>query len=98
MLEIINDEVHVPDDETTYWCSLHLLPEEFEQKHHVIQYEAAIQEGNEPLVHHMEVFHCEVPTDAELPDWNGPCFSSQKATILENCKRVLAAWAMGAGV
>jgi dopamine beta-monooxygenase len=46
----------------------------------------------------MELFHCEVSSDTELPDWNGLCFSPQKPKILETCKRVIAAWAMGAGV
>lgn len=44
----------------------------------------------------MEVFHCEVDTKTKLPPWNGPCTSSSKPAILEPCKRVLAAWAMGA--
>jgi dopamine beta-monooxygenase len=46
----------------------------------------------------MELFHCEVSSDTELPDWNGSCFAPQKPKILEYCKRVIAAWAMGAGV
>lgn len=91
-----NDKVQVPNVETTYWCSLHRLPEEFESKNHIIQYSAAIQEGNEAVVHHMEVFHCEVDAKAKLPSWNGPCASPSKPAILEPCKRVLAAWAMGA--
>lgn len=58
---IINNQTRVPRDETTYWCSLHQLPEDLGgQKHHIIEYESVIQPGNEPLVHHLEVFHCEV--------------------------------------
>lgn len=49
-IEILNDQVEVPNVETTYWCKLHLLPEEMEEKHHIIQYEAVIQSGNENLV------------------------------------------------
>ncbi|GFX62343.1 tyramine beta-hydroxylase [Trichonephila clavipes] len=44
----------------------------------------------------MEVFHCEVPAEKKLPSWNGPCTSPAKPKVLEACKRVLAAWAMGA--
>ncbi|CAL1263625.1 unnamed protein product [Larinioides sclopetarius] len=44
----------------------------------------------------MEVFHCEVEADKKLPPWKGPCSSPEKPKILEACKRVLAAWAMGA--
>lgn len=47
-------------------------------------------------MHHMEVFHCEVDAAKKLPSWNGPCQSPSKPEILEPCKRVLAAWAMGA--
>ena len=50
MVELLNDKVSVPNVETTYWCRTHRLPEELEDKHHVIQYEAVIQEGSEPLV------------------------------------------------
>ncbi|XP_076359948.1 tyramine beta hydroxylase [Tachypleus tridentatus] len=96
IFSVTNDRVQVPDLETTYWCSLHKLPDEFNDKHHMVKYETDIQHGNEPVVHHMEVFHCEVPDDLELPHWNGPCFDKTKPAILETCKRVLAAWAMGA--
>ncbi|KAG8195957.1 hypothetical protein JTE90_028931 [Oedothorax gibbosus] len=95
-ITIHNDKVAVPNVETTYWCTLHRLPSEFEYKNHVIQYSSSIQEGNEGIVHHMEVFHCEVDAHKELPSWNGPCTSASKPPILEPCKRVLAAWAMGA--
>ncbi|XP_055929694.1 dopamine beta-hydroxylase-like [Argiope bruennichi] len=95
-ITIHNDKVAVPNVETTYYCTLHRLPPEFENKNHIIQYSSAIQEGSEGLVHHMEVFHCEVEANKKLPPWNGPCSSPAKPKILEACKRVLAAWAMGA--
>ncbi|XP_035207387.1 dopamine beta-hydroxylase-like [Stegodyphus dumicola] len=95
-LTIHNDKVPVPNVETTYWCSLHRLPQVFENKNHIIQYAAAIQEENQGVVHHMEVFHCEVDANKKLPPWNGPCTSPAKPRVLEACKRVLAAWAMGA--
>jgi dopamine beta-monooxygenase len=60
------------------------------------QFGSAIQEGNEPLVHHMELFHCELPATQKVPNYQGPCFAKDKPPILENCKRVLSAWAMGA--
>ena len=57
--------------------------------------------GNEHLLHHMEVFHC-VPdesdgNDAEFPIWSGPCGSESAPEKLNQCKKVLAAWALGAG-
>lgn len=75
-----------------------MLPEELKDKHHIIQYEAIVEKGNEALVHHMEIFHCEVAADEVLPEYSGSCFAKNKPAILENCKRVIAAWAMGAGV
>lgn len=97
VLEFLS-KVQVPPDETTYWCKLFKFPAELRRKHHIIRYESVIPQESSSLVHHMELFHCEVNPDVSLPDWNGPCFSPGKPQILENCKKVLAAWAMGAGV
>lgn len=60
------------------------------------QYEPAIQKGNEHLVHHMEVFHCEAPPNEALPLYAGPCFGENRPNATKVCKRVIAAWAMGA--
>lgn len=46
----------------------------------------------------MELFHCEVDAKQELPDWNDSCFEPSMPEILKSCKRVIAAWAMGAAV
>lgn len=97
-LRIINNSTKIPASETTYWCSTHSLPPEFESKHHVIQYEAVIQKGNEALVHHMELFHCEVEAGTIVPNYSGPCDKESKPSLLDSCKRVIAAWAMGATV
>lgn len=121
--DIINSEVRVPGEDTTYWCRLHRLPAALRTKHHVVQvgahshfynaflyeglpvliltmfrtqYEAVIQPGNEPLVHHIEVFHCEAPHTQVMPEYQGPCFSPERPEVTKVCKRVLAAWAMGA--
>lgn len=95
-VNFLNNKVTVPNVETTYWCTVHKLPADFSEKRHIVRYEANIQKGNEALVHHMELFHCEVDVDQELPSWSGPCQSPDKPPILEKCKRVIAAWAMGA--
>ncbi|XP_077500682.1 tyramine beta hydroxylase [Amblyomma americanum] len=92
----LNDKVKVPNEETTYWCRLLKLPSDFAYKKHIVRYEANIQKGSEALVHHMELFHCEAPVDEELPSWNGPCSSPDRPQPLDRCKRVIAAWAMGA--
>ncbi|GLV45599.1 Tyramine beta hydroxylase [Carabus blaptoides fortunei] len=95
-LDILAHEVKVPKDETTYWCHVHRLPAELKKKHHIVQYEAVIQQGNEGLVHHMEVFHCVAPVNQEIPLYVGPCFAKDRPESTMVCKRVLAAWAMGA--
>ncbi|XP_063221967.1 tyramine beta-hydroxylase [Bacillus rossius redtenbacheri] len=94
--EVVAQSVHVPADETTYWCHVHRLPDSLAVKHHVVQFEATIQAGNEGLVHHMEVFHCEAPPSEVVPEYRGPCFAPSRPAATQVCKRVLAAWAMGA--
>jgi hypothetical protein len=44
----------------------------------------------------MEVFHCEAPPDQEIPLYVGKCFANDRPEETQVCKRVLAAWAMGA--
>ena len=75
----------MPSEETTYWCQVHRLPEEFRKKRHLVRYEPIIKKGkqvenflenglsleyfpsgNEGLVHHMELFHCEVGADLQV--------------------------------
>ncbi|XP_014231771.1 tyramine beta-hydroxylase [Trichogramma pretiosum] len=94
--EVKADRVQVPSQETTYWCRVQKLPATLRRKHHVLQFGPAIQSGNEHLVHHMEVFHCAGPAEAEVPDWDGPCDSPARPAKTQICKKVLAAWAMGA--
>lgn len=110
-LDVLAHEVRVPEDETTYWCHVHKLEPEFIKKHHVyrvrisvvvspihgfLQYEAHIPKSSEGLVHHMEVFHCVAPPDQEIPRYVGNCFAKERPKETQVCKRVLAAWAMGA--
>ncbi|XP_057655440.1 tyramine beta-hydroxylase isoform X1 [Diorhabda carinulata] len=96
IFDFLNDKVEVPAEETTYWCRIIKLPEEFKKKHHIYQYAANIQEASEGLVHHMEVFHCQTGADEEIPLYNGDCFGKNRPPKTQVCKRVLAAWAMGA--
>lgn len=98
-LLIANEGVKVPGDETTYWCNVVRLPANLRRlKHHVVQFESAIQSGRESLVHHMEVFHCESPSpDEVIPLYSGPCDSPDRPEATRVCKRVIAAWAFGAG-
>lgn len=36
-LDILTNEVHVPSDETTYWCHVFKLPDAYKNKHHIYQ-------------------------------------------------------------
>ena len=51
----------------------------------------------ETILHHMEVFHCSAAPGTEFPLWSGPCGSDSAPKELNQCKKVLAAWAIGAG-
>ncbi|XP_043470851.1 tyramine beta-hydroxylase [Leptopilina heterotoma] len=94
--EILNDNVKVPNSETTYWCRVYKLSPALSEKHHILQFGPMIQKGNEHLVHHMEVFYCAGQADMEIPLYNGPCDSGDRPQKTQICKKVLAAWAMGA--
>ncbi|XP_075227699.1 tyramine beta hydroxylase [Lycorma delicatula] len=94
--QVLADNTKVPNKETTYWCRVVKLPSEFKQKHHIIQFESVIQKGNEPLVHHMELFHCEAPAGKEIPLYDGDCMGKDRPEATQVCKKVIAAWAMGA--
>lgn len=96
ILNIVTDKVQVPAEETTYWCHVYKLPDEYKNKHHIYQYESNIQKDSEGLVHHMEVFHCETDAKQEIPLYVGNCFAEDRPEATKVCKRVLAAWAMGA--
>ncbi|XP_076991937.1 LOW QUALITY PROTEIN: dopamine beta-hydroxylase [Tamandua tetradactyla] len=92
-------EIHAPDvlissQETTYWCYIAELPEGFSQ-HHIVMYESVVTEGNEALVHHMEVFQCAAEFES-VPRFSGPCDSKMKPEHLNRCRHALAAWALGA--
>ncbi|XP_001505587.3 dopamine beta-hydroxylase [Ornithorhynchus anatinus] len=93
-MEIRAPDVVIPNQETTYWCYMTKLQDDF-PRHHIVMYEPVITEGNEALVHHMEIFQC-VPGLTQLSDFNGPCDSKMKPEGLNYCRHVLAAWALGA--
>lgn len=98
ILDIVTNNAEIPNAETTYWCHVHKLPADFDSKHHVYQYEAVIDEENEGIVHHMEVFHCIAPMSSDIPLYVGSCFAPERPALTQVCKRVLAAWAMGAAM
>lgn len=93
-LDVVAPNVIIPNQETTYWCFIHRLPKNM-PKNHIVMYESVITPGNEAIVHHMEVFECS-PDVREVPDYSGSCDDKMKPGKLNQCRHVLAAWAMGA--
>jgi len=114
----VTHSVDLPDDDTTYWCSVHRLPDAIlRRKHHVVRYEPVSSASVEDMLHHMEVsiddpqfihikfrkmyvlkvFHCDGEPGERFPLWSGPCGDDGAPQQLTKCKKVLAAWAIGAG-
>jgi dopamine beta-monooxygenase len=94
--EVVNKRVRIPSDETTYWCTVFKLDRQFEAKHHVIGYESLISENSKGVVHHMELFHCITDPPDKMKTFSGVCKSEEKPAGLTQCRKVVAAWAMGA--
>ncbi|CAF0788379.1 unnamed protein product [Brachionus calyciflorus] len=92
-----NTKVQLPNLETTYWCKVFKLEEKFINKHHIVAYESLISETSKGIVHHMELFHCITDPSEDMKSYNGPCKSEEKPPGLTQCRKVVAAWAMGAG-
>ena len=95
--EIRNHDVKIPSSDTTYWCLVYKLNSEiFHQKHHIVGFEGIIDQRNEGVVHHMELFHCEVDPSNDYKNFSNVCTSEEKPYGLRKCRKVIAAWAMGA--
>lgn len=97
----------IPAKETTYWCKLFKLDSKFEsRKYHITKYGAVIEDGNEHVVHHMELFNCanlNTKQESDLKNlyenkggWSGDCNGFDRPKETEPCRRVILAWAMGA--
>ncbi|CAF0960166.1 unnamed protein product [Adineta steineri] len=96
-VEFLNQDVLIPDVETTYWCTRFELPQNImAEKHHIIRFDGIVSPQSEGVVHHMELFHCDVDVKMKIPEYNGVCTSEQKPMGLTPCRRVIGAWAMGA--
>ncbi|XP_030853880.1 dopamine beta-hydroxylase [Strongylocentrotus purpuratus] len=95
IIEVTVDDITVPDDDTTYWCKVSKFPDA-EVKHHIVKYEVEVTEGNEDLVHHIEVYHCDVDPDVEVSLYQGPCDDRPAGSSSLACSQVIGAWAMGA--
>ena len=65
--EIVNPQIPIPPTDTTYWCTIHRMPDDAViRKNHIIQTEPIISPENRAIIHHMEVFHCELDDEDAL--------------------------------
>ncbi|XP_050547587.1 dopamine beta-hydroxylase-like [Daktulosphaira vitifoliae] len=95
-IDILANNVNVPAEETTYWCHVMKIPLDLSFKHHIVRFESVIEKKNRGVVHHIEVFHCEAGAGNNMPLYDGPCFNEKRPYKTQVCKKVIAAWAMGA--
>jgi len=96
-LDFLNQNVTIPDVETTYWCTRFKLPSFImKESHHIVRFDGVVSPQSDGVVHHMELFHCDVSPSTEIPEYNQACTSEQKPMGLTPCRRVIGAWALGA--
>ncbi|XP_056011248.1 dopamine beta-hydroxylase-like [Ostrea edulis] len=93
--DIVNPNITIPAKETTYWWCVTKLPR-LPEKHHIIMYEGIITDASVGLVHHIEVFHCQLSPHETVTSYNGPGMAEGKPPELAACREVIGAWAMGA--
>jgi hypothetical protein len=60
--DILNSEVKVPADDTTYWCHVHRLPPALRTKHHVVQVGTTVRIAACGSVHEASVLTVVFPT------------------------------------
>lgn len=54
----------------------------------ILQFESTITQGNEGLVHHMEVFYCDGEPHRDIPLYEGNCFAPDRPEITKSCSKV----------
>lgn len=65
-----------------------MILENIHEKKHIVEIEPLIY--NRFLVHHIDVFHCEVPKNVDLFLYKGHSFSKPQA--MDVCARMIASW------
>lgn len=92
------DNIQVPSTDTTYWCTAFDAGEIIGEKvHHIIGYDAVVQQHSSEQVHHIVLYHCE-PEDfagISVADVNQPCSQIPKAAQRCLARTIIAAWAVG---
>ncbi|KAK3087968.1 hypothetical protein FSP39_012921 [Pinctada imbricata] len=87
--DFLNDNYHVPANDTTYSCRIFSLAD-ITKKHHVVKFEPIIQTGHVPFVHHIVVMKCPA-VDPSLIGYQYMCDTGK----VKPCGNAWVAWATG---
>merc|ERR1711963_235564 len=93
-LNFTNANVSVPARDTYYNCRTFKMPD-LGGKRHMVRYEPIIQPGHENLVHHMLLYYCSQPMDADANDDLTYDCNHSKPPQLRSCYSTMIAWAIG---
>ncbi|XP_032647488.1 DBH-like monooxygenase protein 1 [Chelonoidis abingdonii] len=92
--DLTNQDVPIPDKDTTYWCQMFKIPIHHE-KHHVIKVEPLIQKGHGNLVHHILLYQCSSSLNDSVLDYGHECYHPNMPDSFLTCETVIFAWAIG---
>ncbi|XP_013915210.1 PREDICTED: DBH-like monooxygenase protein 1 [Thamnophis sirtalis] len=92
--DLANQNVAIPEQDTTYWCQMFKIPI-LHEKHHVIKVEPLIQKGHESIVHHMLLYQCSSSLNDSVLDYGHECYHPNMPDSFLTCQTVIFAWAIG---
>ncbi|CAM2111756.1 DBH-like monooxygenase protein 1 isoform X1 [Caretta caretta] len=92
--DLTNQDVPIPDKDTTYWCQMFKIPIHHE-KHHVIKVEPLIQKDHGNLVHHILLYQCSSSLNDSVLDYGHECYHPNMPDSFLTCETVIFAWAIG---
>ncbi|KAM6465739.1 DBH-like monooxygenase protein 1 isoform 2-T2 [Liasis olivaceus] len=92
--DLANQNVAIPEQDTTYWCQMFKIPA-LSEKHHVIKVEPLIQKGHENVVHHILLYQCSSSLNDSVLDYGHECYHPNMPDSFLTCQTVIFAWAIG---
>uniref|UniRef100_A0A8C6V7K9 Monooxygenase DBH like 1 n=1 Tax=Naja naja TaxID=35670 RepID=A0A8C6V7K9_NAJNA len=92
--DLANQNVAIPEQDTTYWCQMFKIPI-LHEKHHVIKVEPLIQKGHESIVHHILLYQCSSSLNDSVLDYGHECYHPNMPDSFLTCQTVIFAWAIG---
>ncbi|XP_066265474.1 DBH-like monooxygenase protein 1 homolog [Branchiostoma lanceolatum] len=100
-LDLLNNNVSIPVQDTTYWCRVFEMPT-LASKHHIIKAEPVTTPGNEGVFHHLVIYKCRTNPNMTILPVEHPgheCRSPNMPSDWEGCYEgsIVAAWAIGGG-